>query len=54
MQREGKAEVAAETVTLRRRDDCLDELSVPKIDLLKIMWRVWNERFWKGPPASCG
>jgi FkbM family methyltransferase len=36
MRREGKTEMATETTALRRLDDCLGELSVPKIDLLKI------------------
>jgi FkbM family methyltransferase len=36
MRREGKAEVGVERVNLRRLDDCLQELSVSKIDLMKI------------------
>jgi FkbM family methyltransferase len=36
MRREGKAEIATETVRLRRLDDCLAELAIPKIDLLKV------------------
>jgi FkbM family methyltransferase len=36
MRHEGKGEVGTETIRLRRLDDCLAELSVPKIDLLKV------------------
>jgi FkbM family methyltransferase len=36
MRREGKAEIATETVRLRRLDDCVAELSITKIDLLKV------------------
>lgn len=36
MRHEGKGEVGTETIRLRRLDDCIAELSVPKIDLLKV------------------
>jgi FkbM family methyltransferase len=36
MRDEGKGEVGTETIRVRRLDDCLAELSVPKIDLLKV------------------
>jgi FkbM family methyltransferase len=52
MRREGKAQVATETVTLRRLDDCLDELSVPKIDLLKIDVEGVEREVLEGAPRA--
>jgi len=54
MRREGKAEVGTETVRLRRLDDCLADLAVPKIDLLKVDWRAWSGRCWKAPRTRSG
>jgi FkbM family methyltransferase len=36
MRRDGKREVGAEAISVRRLDDCLDELGIAAVDLLKI------------------